>query len=187
MSSAPVTPPQRRNTALWWILGILAVGVIVMFLFGVTIAGLFIHRLSVRDSGRNVEIQTPVGDINVNKAEHSTGLPAYPGATASTDNTGGSVDVTANGSGVGIATEVFDSKDPIDFVQAWYKKRLGPDFHLENGKDASDAHVNNFYKADENDVAFVDDRGNGARIVALKTTSNGTRITLLRVGKREPQ
>jgi len=33
----------------------------------------------------------------------------------------------------------------------------------------------------------VDDRGDGARIVALKTTPNGTRITLLRVGKREAQ
>ncbi len=186
MSSAPV-PPQRRNTALWWILGILAAGVIVMVLFGVTIAGLFIRRLNVRDSGRNVEIQTPVGDINVNKAAHATGLPAYPGATPSMDSKGGSVEISANGSGVGIATEVFDSKDPIDFVQAWYKKRLGPDFRLDTGKDASDAHANDFFKGDDHDLAFVDDRGNGARIVALKKTSSGTKITLLRVGKREPQ
>jgi len=186
MSSAPVSPRQRRNAALWC-LGILAAGVIVMFLFGVTIAGLFIHRLSVRDSGRSVEIQTPVGDINVNKAERATGLPAYPGATPSTDSKGGSVEVTANGSGVGIATEVFDSKDPIDFVQAWYKKRLGADFRLETRKDAPDAHANDLFKAGDHDLAFVDDRGDGARIVALKMTPNGTRITLLRVGKREAQ
>jgi hypothetical protein len=186
MSSAPVQP-QRNNNAVWWILGILAAGVLVMLLFGVTIAGLFIHKLHVRNSGRNVDIQTAVGEIKVNKAEHGTGLPAYPGAIPSADNKGGGVEISASASGVGIATEVYDSKDPIDFVQAWYTKRLGPDFHLENSKDASAGQTNDSVKAGDHDVAFVDDRGNAVRVVALKKTPSGTEVTLVRVGKKESQ
>ncbi|HTP45242.1 MAG TPA: hypothetical protein VMJ13_11790, partial [Candidatus Acidoferrum sp.] len=37
------------------------------------------------------------------------------------------------------------------------------------------------------DVAFVDDRGNGARVVALGRHGDGTEITLVRAGKKEPQ
>jgi len=186
MSSAPVQP-QRKNNAVWWILGILAAGVLVMLLFGVTIAGLFIHRLHVRDSGRNLDIQTAVGEIKVDKAEHGTGLPPYPGATPSSDSKGGSVEISASGSGVGIATEVYDSKDPLDFVQAWYTKRLGSDFHLENGKDVSAGHANDSFKAGDHDIAFVDDRGDAVRVVALKKTPSGTQVTLVRVGKKESQ
>jgi hypothetical protein len=39
----------------------------------------------------------------------------------------------------------------------------------------------------DSDVAFVDDHADGARVVALKKISSGTKITLVRVGKRETQ
>jgi hypothetical protein len=37
------------------------------------------------------------------------------------------------------------------------------------------------------DVAYVDDRGNGARVVALTQEDVAVKISLVRVGKRETQ
>jgi hypothetical protein len=184
---SPVQPP-RRNNALWWILGIIAGGIIVMVLFGVTLAGLFIHHLKVHNSGDKVDIQTALGSLSVNKTpgSHATGLEVYPGASPPSDNKGASVDLSANDTAVGIATEQYQTKDPIDFVQAWYKKRLGPEFHLETNHDNAD-HSNEHAIINDNDVAFVDDHHNGVRVVALKKISQGTQITLVRVGTKETQ
>jgi hypothetical protein len=194
MSTGPAQPPMyqpaqppRRNNAIWWILGIIAAAIIVMFLFGVTLAGLFIHHLRVHNSGDKVDIQTAVGSLSVDKAgPHATGLEVYPGSSPSSDNKGASVNLSANDTAVGIATEQYQTKDPIDFVQAWYKKRLGPEFRLETNHDNTD-HSSGHAIINENDVAFVDDHHNGVRVVALKKISEGTEITLVRVGTKETQ
>jgi hypothetical protein len=194
MSAGPVQPgmyqppqPPRRNNAVWWILGIVAAGIIVMFLFGVTLAGLFIHHLKVRNSGDKVDIQTALGSLSVNKGgPHATGLEIYPGSAPSSDDKGASVNLSANDTAVGIATEQYETKDPIDFVQAWYKKRLGPEFRLETNHDDVD-HSNGHAVINDNDVAFVDDHHNVVRVVALKKNPGGTQITLVRIGTRETQ
>ena len=194
MSAIPPQPPMyspaqptRRNNAIWWILGIVAAGIIVMFLFGVTLAGLFIHHLKVRNSGDKVDIQTALGAISVDKGgPHVTGLEIYPGASPSSDDKGANVNLSANDTAVGIATEQYQTKDPIDFVEAWYKKRLGPDFRLEANKGVPD-HSNGLVETNDSDVAFVDDHRNGVRVVALKKISEGTQITLVRIGKKETQ
>ena len=183
----PQAQPPRRNNAIWWILGIVAAGIIVMFLFGVTLAGLFIHHLKVRNSGDKVDIQTALGSLSVDKGgPHATGLEIYPGASPSSDDKGANVNLSANDTGVGITTEQYQTKDPIDFVQAWYRKRLGPDFRLEPNKGVPD-HSNGVVIMNDSDVAFVDDHHNGVRVVALKKISEGTQITLVRIGKKETQ
>jgi hypothetical protein len=193
MSAIPPQPPiyspaqpTRRNNAIWWILGIVAVGIIVMFLFGVTLAGLFIHHLKVRNSGDKVDIQTALGSLSVDKGgPHATGLEVYPSASPSADK-GANVNLSANDAAVGIATEQYVTKDPIDFVQAWYKKRLGPEFRLESNRDNVN-HSSDHTVINDSDIAFVDDHRNGVRVVALKKISDGTQITLVRVGTKETQ
>ena len=192
--ASPIRPPtmqsteaQRRSNAIWWILGIAAAGIIFMVFCGLMVAGLFIRHLNIKNSGDKVAIETPVGSISVNGGTpHATGLEIYPGAVPSSDNKSTSVNLNANDTGVGIATEQYQTKDPIDFVQAWYKKHLGPDFHLETGENSS-THLNGAVKLNDDDVSFVDDHHNGVRVVALKKISSGTEITLVRVGKKETQ
>src|ERR1700733_534454 len=183
----PSTETQRRSNALWWILGIVAAGIIFMVFCSLMVAGLFIRHLKIKGSGDKVAIETPVGSISVNGGSpHTTGLEIYPGAVPSSGNKNTSINLDANDTGVGIATEQYETKDPIEFVQAWYKKHLGPDFHLETGKDKL-AHGKGSLSLNDSEVAFVDDRHNGARVVALKKISSGTQITLVRVGKKETQ
>jgi hypothetical protein len=186
MSTAPV-PPRRSNNAIWWILGIIGGSIIALVLLGLIVAGVFIRRINVTDSGSKVAIETPVGAIHVNKDEtHATRLPVYPGATV-TDNKTTSVDLTTGNSGVGIATEEYQTGDALDKVQAWYRRRLGPEFTQENSRDESSTEKKNRFRVNDSDVAFVDDHGEGARVVGLKKIFSGTTITLVRVGKREAQ
>ncbi|MGB0034042.1 MAG: hypothetical protein WBP79_01040 [Candidatus Acidiferrales bacterium] len=186
MSSAPV-PPKGGNNALWWILGIVAGGIVVLVFLGLLLAGVMIRHINVSESGNKVAIETPVGAIKVNTGDaHTTGLPVYPGATAKDDqNT--NVEISAADAAVGIATEEYQSKDSIDKVQEWYRKRLGPDFRLESSNDKSNDSWKITTHAGEHDIAFVNDRGDGARVVALEKSFAGTKIKLVRVGKRETQ
>jgi hypothetical protein len=155
-----------------------------MVLFGLTLVGVFIHHLKVRNSGDKVDIQTALGSLSVDKGgPHATGLEIYPGSAPSSDNKGASVNLSANDTALGFATEQYQTKDPIDFVQAWYKKRLGPEFRLETNYE----YVDDRGMTNDNDVAFVDDHHNGVRVVALKKIPEGTQITLVRAGAKETQ
>jgi hypothetical protein len=186
MSTAPV-PPRRSNNTIWWILGIIGGSIVALVLLGLMVAGVFIRHINVTDSGNKVAIETPVGAIQVNKDEaHATGLPVYPGATV-TDDKNSSFELTTGNSGVGLATEEYETADALGKVQMWYQKRLGPEFALKNARDESSADAKNRFRLNDSDVAFVDDHADGARVVALKKISSGTKITLVRVGKRETQ
>jgi hypothetical protein len=188
MSSPPMAP-QKANNAVWLILGILLGAVALVVVAGLTATGLILRHIDVVNSNNRVDIQTPVGEINVSKDQgHATGLPVYPGATKARDDiVGGSADISVGSEGVGIAAEAYESADSLDAVKAWYRSRLGPSFRLEGGKEdlvtVNRAHFN----LGDQDWAFVDDRGDSTSLVAVKKRNNGAQITLLRVGKRDAQ
>lgn len=182
-------PPQRKrrsNNAVWWILGIVAGGIVVMVLFGLALAGLFIRNLRVHNQGNNVEIQTPVGAIKVNKdVPRASGLPVYPGAKSDDNDNSAKVDLSAGDAGVGIAVEHFTTADNLDQVDKWYAHRLGGSFRREENHDHKPIHgvtVNS-----DTDLTFVDDHGDGVRVVALTKKDDGVDIVLFLAGKKEAQ
>jgi hypothetical protein len=180
-------PPQRQSQAALWIAVILGCCVAAAIVAGLLMVRLIVHRVKIREAGNKVAIETPVGSINVNKAgAHATGLPVYPGATLSGDN-GGSVELSGRDANVGLATEEYRTGDPVAQVQAWYRQRLGSEFHLETGGTSRERRTKLHIDASDHEMAFVDDRNDGARIVALDNGDGGTKITLVRVGKRDTQ
>ena len=73
-------------------------------------------------------------------------------------------------------------------MQAWYAAKLGSDFKMKApGKNDHDQIPGVPVNVDSTDVAFVDDRGDGAKVVALGHHGDGTEITLIRAGKKEAQ
>jgi hypothetical protein len=194
MSSASGRPPaaippqrQRRgNNAVWWILGIVAGGIVVMVLFGLALAGLFIRNLRVHNQGNNVEIQTPVGAIKVNKdARRASGLPVYPGAKPGEDDNNAKVDLSAGDGALGIAVEHFVTSDNFGQVDKWYAHRLGSSFRREENHEHHPIH--GVMVDSDTDLAFVDDHGDGVRVVALTKKDDGVDIVLFRAGKKEAQ
>jgi len=191
MSSAPMPPPPPSpKNAVWWILGIVGGGIVLLVLFGVLLASIFIRRLHVDDNGKRVEIETPVGAIKVNTNEnvHPTGLPVYPGAKPVTDEDA-NVDLELpQGAGLGIATEKYSTPDDLDKVSAWYAQKLGSTYRREeHGSLVPHGHVG---ATSDADVAFINDsgsHGNGARVAALTRKHGSVEIELVRVGKKEIQ
>jgi len=191
-SRVPLPPPQRKSNALWWVLGILGACFFVLVL-GSVLIGLFVARqVHVHQAGNKVEIQTPMGAINVNGDKHSVGLPVYPGATSGSSNSG-NFEINIPNQAVGMAMEKYTTPDGYDKVQDWYRKRLGADFQFEQGHSHSSSDSNSHWKGKDSlnyndaDGAFVSKLNDGARIVALKRVDAGTEINLLRVGKKELQ
>lgn len=182
-----VPPPHQGSKVALWIVVILGGCFAVLIVAALLLVRFFVHRVNIREAGNRVAIETPVGSINVNKADaHATGLPVYPGATVSTGN-GGSVEINGSDTRVGLATEQYRTGDAVSKVQEWYRHKLGPEFRLETGHQDNSRRTGMHVDSGEHDVAFVDDRNDGARVVALDNGSDGTRITLLRIGKRETQ
>jgi hypothetical protein len=189
MSSAP-TPQQKNNQVVWWILGIVGGGIALMVVLGLMVAGVVMHHVKVRENAGKVEIETPVGAIRVNSDDaHPTGLPVYPGATK-VKSEGAAVELSAkDGGAVGIATEKYESSDNLEKVSAWYAQKLGPSYKREKHHEGSHEGFHNprGFNTNDADVVYVNDTGDGARVIALKNESSGVEIMLLRAGKKEIQ
>jgi len=185
MSSAP-TPKPRPNNAIWWILGIIGGAIALLIAAGLIFAGYFIRHVSVNDSGKKVEIETPAGTLRVNNDEtRPTGLPVYPGATPDKSE-GTRVEFSAqNGADVGVSTEDYTTSDDLGKVAAWYAEKLGPKYLRESNTDGT-LHARGPHGS-KADVDFESKSSEAARIVALTKQSSGAQITLVRAGKKEIQ
>lgn len=157
-----------------------------MVFLGLMFAGMVVRNSHIKDQGKNVDIQTPVGEIKVNQnPNRASGLPVYPGATPSTEDSHANVELSSGGAGLGVAVENYTTNDSLDKVSTWYVQRLGPTFKREtkNGK----VQVHGMTVSTDADVTFADDRGDSTRSVVLTKNDGNVEITLVRVGKREAQ
>jgi hypothetical protein len=181
-------PPKKSSNVIWWVLGIIGACIVLVMIAGLIVVSALVHRVKVNARDNKVEIETPVGSLKVNQdSAHATGLPVYPGATPEKSQ-GANFEVSANGKSAGLAIEKYNSDDPRETVQAWYANRLGPDFKLQVATPGDNDQIPGVpVKMNSTDVAFVNDRGDGAKVVALARHGEGTEITLVRVGKKEAQ
>jgi hypothetical protein len=183
-SVPPQPPPPKRNDALLWILAIVGGGFVVLVLGGLLLVSMFIRRVHVSQTGKQVEIETPAGALRVNGDQvHSTGLPVYPGAKQDKSE-GSTIELSAiSGAGLGLAAEKYITSDDLDQVSEWYQQQLGPSYKREeHGSAMHREHVSS-----DADVAYVYEKGDTTRLVALTKKPDGVDIQLLRIGKKEVQ
>jgi hypothetical protein len=166
--------------------GIIGGGFVLLIVLGLIVAGVVMRHVNVREKGDKVEIETPVGSIRVNSDDaHPSGLPIYPGATR-TKSDSANVELTAkSGQAVGVAVERYTTPDSLEKVSAWYVQKLGPAYHLE--KSGHRTHYIHGVDEGNADAVYLNDSGDGARVVALKAKSPGVEIALVRAGKKEVQ
>jgi hypothetical protein len=197
MSTTPNPPaPPARNNTLWWILGIAIAGCAVLVLAGFILTAFVARQVHIREAGKKVEIETPVGSVRVSTGEgRETGLPVYPGSIVA-EGRGANVEFSDpeqhpnqyDAQRLGVAAEHYRSTDPLEKVEGWYRERLGSEFRLEQSEDGKRFPHEDAILPGHHDVAFVNDRGDsGVRVVALKRAGDGTEIDLVRVGKQEVQ
>jgi hypothetical protein len=186
----PPAPRPQPNNAIFWILGIIGGGILVLILGALALASFIIHRVHVSQNADRVDIETPIGALKVSQDQPgATGLPVYPGAVLQKSE-GANFEITTNDTHAGFAVVKYKTDDERETVKEWYAKRLGPSFTLESGKIASNKDMQGLpVDVKSDDVAFVSKNSSGgnARIVALGVSDGGTDIVLLRIGRQEPQ
>ena len=189
MSTPPLAPPPKKSNVLLWILGLFAVGVVVLGLGGLLVATYVMKDVvQVRETAGQVEVQTPAGSIKVDKtAPPDPGLPVYPGA--STAEVGTTVEITAptEDDSVHITAARYRTPDPIEKVDEWYQEKLGSEFTREGP--GVTTHKKNILgiSVKSSDTAYISEKDDLVRVVALERKGLYTEIALARIGKQETQ
>ena len=178
--------PEKKASLLAWVLGLLGAGIVILGL-GAFLAVRFLAReVQVIHTGDTVTVRTPAGEVKVTKGGDDTGLPEYPGARLT--EPGATVGIEApNGEEASVIVAKYRTDDPLDQVDAWYKERLGPDFDRE-GPGKMDRKKTIFgTEIRSTDIAYLDDKEEIKKVVALRRSGAGTEIILIRIAQSEPQ
>ena len=123
----------------------------------------------LRGGGKSVRVETPGGNLKVRgeATEDDLRLPFYPGGKRRQEaGATFSLELPATGD-FQVSAAAFETPDPPDKVAAWYRQRLGSEAREERAG---------------GEVRFLLGSNSGDhRIVILKRTPEGTRISLANI------
>lgn len=176
---------------------LLVLGIFVLLGILAVLAGLWavreFVRVEVERSGpaQRVSIRTPIGDLEVRKAEdvaEQLHLPIYPGAVPEED----SASVRLRGrlweeeGGLDIVAAKFVTDHDYAAVESWYRQQLGPDYKRETGRLAGAKSRNGAdwklrVEPGGDDVIFTQEREGRLRGVALGREAGKTTIALFQI------
>ena len=184
---------------------LLILGILVLLGILAVLAGLWAVRqyvqVEVERAGptRSVSIRTPIGDLEVRKAEDVAAqlkLPIYPEATPDEE----SASVRLRGrlweeeGGLDIIAAQFRTPDDFDAVDAWYRQQLGPDYKREAGRiivgdrrGDRDGGLLIRVEPGGNDVLYTQHRAGGLRGVGLRRQVGQVKIHLFEVAEASRQ
>ena len=153
---------------------------------------------------KNVDINTPLGGIHVDKNAdvRDTGLPVYPGARVKPKTTSGEGDnANVNISGLGYGLKVvaidYESADPPEKIVAYYKDQLkkygavlechtakGPDVSMNYGDDSKKSKDLTCGSETGKDIELKVGTQENQHIVSIKSQSQGSSFALVYVQMR---
>ena len=183
---AEVAPVKeaRAGSLLGWMLGLLAVGILVLGLGTYAVWRIVAPEVEVIRTATGVEVKTPVGDLRAKREGDETGLPKYPGAE--TTEPGATVEIESpTEESVAVTVAKYRSNDPLDKVEEWYKARLGPDFEREGSGRMERKRIIYGTDVSMDDVAFFKERELLLEAVILRKKGLATEIVLVRAGEPE--
>jgi hypothetical protein len=185
--AAPPKPvPEGKSNLLWWVLGLLVAGTALLGL-GIFLASKFlVNQIEVTQSGAEVEVRTPAGDLRVAKEESADlGLPVYP--EAKLVDSPATVELTPpDAEPVYITTARYRTNDSPAAVDAWYQEQLGREFERE-GPGVMILKREVFgVEIQSDDTLFLAKEDLQMRAVVIQKRGFLTEIALLRIGKPAP-
>jgi hypothetical protein len=180
--------PQKSSSSVWlWIIGLVVAGTLILGTGALFVTRFLVQRIAISRAGESVEINTPVGSVKATKDESADpGLPIYPGAKLA--QAGGSVELGApDEEAVSLTSAHYRTIDSIEKVDAWYREQLSADFKREGSGVMNHKKNINGILVKSDDIAYISEKDDLVRVVALQKGMNGVEIALLRVGKPEAQ
>jgi hypothetical protein len=144
-----------------------------------------IGALGLRAGSDKTTVRTPLGEFRVEKAgDVGPGLPVYPASTLVLP--GAAAHLSPNDDRPQVIASTYHTNSSREYVATWYVEHLSPEFVRQDPGPKKlpeafrDSHIS------DDDVAFVGERGEQVRVVALTVDDMGTKITLLRSYTKPP-
>jgi hypothetical protein len=183
-SSASSGGPSSQS--LLFMMIAMTVGFCVLLGGGLLMASRVINALGVRAGSDRTTVRTPLGDFRFEKAkEVGPGLPVYPAATLVLPGAA-AVHLPLNDDQPQVIASTYHTNSSREYVANWYLEHLSPEFARQDSGPKKlpeafrDSHIS------DDDIAFVGERGDQVRVVALANDDMGTKITLLRSYTKPP-
>jgi hypothetical protein len=186
MAEGSTSGNSSSSKSLMWMMIGLFTGLAVLLAGGLFLASRVVRSMGLSAASAKDTVRTPGGSFRLEKeTEVGPGLPVYPRSSLvvpDDDAAAAAIKQAQNG----IQTSTYHTTDTRDFVDEWYSKHLSPEFTRRDAGDKPAPAIFNDARVSESDLAFVAEREQMVRIVALSLDSGGTKISLIRFSKSSP-
>lgn len=186
MAEGSTSGNSSSSKSLMWMMVALFAGLGALLAGGLFIASRVVRSMGLASASAKDTVRTPEGSFRVEKDTLAgPGLPVYPRASLIVP---GESSATADMKEAqsGIETSTYHTTDSREFVDDWYSKHLSPDFTRHDAGQKPLPDIFREARVSEDDVAFVAERNQKVRVVALSLDSGGTKISLIRYDKAKP-
>jgi len=176
---------SSSKSLMWMMIGLFT-GLGILLAGGLLVASRVVGSMGLSAASAKDTVRTPGGSFRLEKeTEIGPGLPVYPrSALIVPDDAAAAAAVKQAQSGIEAST--YHTNDTRDFVDEWYSKHLSPEFTRRDAGKMSVPAIFSAVRVSDNDIAFVAQREQMVRIVALSVDSVGTRISLIRFSESSP-
>lgn len=182
MADAPASGSSTSKSLMWMSVALFG-GMAVLLGGGLFLAGRVVRSVGMSASAGPNVVRTPGGGLRVEREkEVGPGIPMYPHASLVIPGEKEAVQATKDAEN-NTTRVVYLTTDPRDLVDQWYQDHLAKDFQRHDAGETPQLDVFQDARVSGDDIAFLAERENHTRIVALTMDATGTRITLIRIDK----
>ncbi len=177
---------SQSKSLLWMMVGFFA-GIAVLIGGGFLLVNKVVRSvgLSAASNSQNV-VRTPRGTVRLQKQDQvGPGLPVYPRSELELPEASSTATALKERE-KGVSVAAYLTSDSRDFVDNWYSQHLSPEFKRRDTGEKPVADIFKDAHVADSDIAFIAERGQQTRIVALSLVETGTKIALIRVDKSAP-
>jgi hypothetical protein len=186
MGKGSVSGNSSSSKSLMWMMIGLFTGLALLLGSALFLASRAVRSMGLSAASAKDTMRTPGGSFRLEKeTEVGPGLPLYPRSALvvpDDDTAATSIKEAQNG----IETSIYHTTDTRDFVDSWYAKHLSPEFTRRDAGEKPVPAILSGTRVSDNDIAFVAEREQMVRIVALSLDSGGTKISFIRFSRTSP-
>jgi hypothetical protein len=186
MAEGSFSGSSSSSKSLMWMMIGLFTGLAILLAGGLFVASRVVGSMGLSAASAKDTVRTPGGSFRLEKeTEVGPGLPVYPRSSLIVPDDAAAAAAVKQAQS-GIETSTYHTNDTRDSVDEWYSKHLSPEFTRRDAGEKPVSAIFSEVRFSDNEIAFVAERGQMVRIVALSVDPVGTRISLIRFSKASP-
>lgn len=183
MAEGSTSGNSSSSKSLLWMMVGLFTGLGILLAGGLFVASRVVRSMGLTAASAKDTVRTPGGSFRMQKeGEVGPGLPVYPRSSLIVPDDEAAMAAVKQAQN-GVETSNYHTTDVRDFVDSWYKEHLSPEFTRHDAGDKPVPAIFQDARVSDEDIAFVAERDQMVRVVALSLDSGGTKISLIRFNK----